>query len=55
MMQTTWGSTSVDQEAKNSERESLAKDFIVFCKKGKTTQGTASKWLAWMILVVSGL
>lgn len=25
-MQTTWGSTSVDQEAKNSERESLAKE-----------------------------
>ena len=39
MIQTTWGNTSVDQEAKKSERESLAKDFIVFCKKGKTTQG----------------
>ena len=60
MMQTTWRSTSVDQEAKNSERESLTKDFIVFCKKGKTTQGNCFQMISlndssclWAIGIVS--
>lgn len=60
MMQTTWGNTSVDQEAKKNERESLAKDFIVFCKKGKTTQGNCFQMTSlndssclWAIGVVS--